>query len=319
MIKKLGIMSALLMTCCSVYAHGIYFAERVQKTALVYGVGADDLRIVKRLPKITTFKAFNEQWQEVDAELKVYDPMVFVEGKHDALAAVMNNGIWSNTGEGHWIGKGRDEFSRILDGTRFTIFIPLLAALACSTGTLIALFSAVSGPRTDEVISRFMDALISIPSKIFSLVMIAAFGSSVPLLLTITAISYMPGSFRIARALAVNVANMDFVTVARTRGESRLYLAVKEILPNILHPMLADFGLRFVFVVLLLSSLSFLGLGVQPPEADLGSLVRENISGLAEGAPAVIIPAIAIATITIAVNLLIDSLRGGATYAARGK
>ena len=211
-------------------------------------------------------------------------------------------------------------FSRILDGTRFTIFIPLLAAaLACSTGTLIALFSAVSGPRTDEVISRFMDALISIPSKIFSLVMIAAFGSSVPLLLTITAISYMPGSFRIARALAVNVANMDFVTVARTRGESRLYLAVKEILPNILHPMLADFGLRFVFVVLLLSSLSFLGLGVQPPEADLGSLVRENISGLAEGAPAVIVPAIAIATITIAVNLLIDSLRGGATYAARGK
>ena len=95
---------------------------------------------------------------------------------------------------------GRDVFSRILDGTRFTIFIPLLAAaLACSTGTLIALFSAVSGPRTDEVISRFMDALISIPSKIFSLVMIAAFGSSVPLLLTITAISYMPGSFRIAR------------------------------------------------------------------------------------------------------------------------
>ena len=215
---------------------------------------------------------------------------------------------------------GRDVFSRLLDGARYTIFIPLVAAaLACSTGTLIALISAVSNKRTDEIISRFMDALISIPSKIFSLVMIAAFGSSVPILLAITAISYMPGSFRIARSLAVNVANMDFVTVARTRGESRFYLAVKEILPNILHPMLADFGLRFVFVVLLLSSLSFLGLGVQPPSADLGSLVRENISGLAEGAPAVIIPAFAIATITIAVNLLIDSLRGSATYAAGDK
>ena len=129
----------------------------------------------------------------------------------------------------------------------------------------------------------------------------------------------MPGAFRIARALAVNVANMDFVTVARTRGEGKLYLAVKEILPNILHPMLADFGLRFVFVVLLLSSLSFLGLGVQPPQADLGSLVRENISGLAEWAPAVIIPALAIATITIAVNLLIDSFRGSATYSAGDK
>ena len=223
----------------------------------------------------------------------------------------------------YWLGTdylGRDVLSRLLDGARFTIFIPLAAAgLACATGTFIALFAAVSHRRTDETISRFMDALISIPSKIFALVMIAAFGSSVPILLTITAISYMPGSFRLARSLAVNVANMDFVTVARTRGESRVYLAVKEILPNIVHPMLADFGLRFVFVVLLLSSLSFLGLGVQPPQADLGSLVRENISGLAEGAPAVIVPAIAIATITIAVNLLIDSLRGGATYSAGSK
>lgn len=215
---------------------------------------------------------------------------------------------------------GRDVLSRLLDGARYTVFIPLFAAaLACSAGTFIALFSVVSHPRTDEIISRLMDALISIPSKIFSLVMIAAFGSSIPILLLITAISYMPGSFRIARALAVNVANMDFVTVAQARGEGRLYLAIKEILPNIIHPMLADFGLRFVFVVLLLSSLSFLGLGVQPPQADLGSLVRENISGLAEVAPAVIIPTFAIATITIAVNLLIDSLRGGATYAARGK
>lgn len=109
MFKKLGIMSALLVTCCTAYAHGIYFAERVQKTALVYGVGADDLKIVKRLPKISHFTAFNKDWQEVEAELKVYDPMVFVEGDHDALAAVMKNGIWSNTPDGRWIGKGRDE------------------------------------------------------------------------------------------------------------------------------------------------------------------------------------------------------------------
>lgn len=215
---------------------------------------------------------------------------------------------------------GRDVLSRLLDGTRYTVFIPLAAAaMACSAGTFIALYASVSHPRTDEIISRFMDALISIPSKIFSLVMIAAFGSSITILLAITAISYMPGSFRIARSLAVNVAKMDFVTVAKARGEGRVYLAVKEILPNIIHPMLADFGLRFVFVVLLLSSLSFLGLGVQPPEADLGSLVRENISGLFDVAPAVIVPALAIATITIAVNLLIDSMRGRATYAAGGK
>lgn len=206
---------------------------------------------------------------------------------------------------------GRDVLSRILHGARYTIGLALAAAgLAAITGTLLGIFSAVSPRWVDESISRLMDALISIPSKIFALVMIASFGSSLPILLLITAISYTPGCFRIARSLAVNQNQMEFVLVARARGEGRAYLAWAEILPNMIHPMLADFGLRFVYVVLLLSSLSFLGLGVQPPDADLGSLVRENISGLAEAAPAVIMPALAIASITIGVNLLIDSLRG---------
>jgi peptide/nickel transport system permease protein len=134
----------------------------------------------------------------------------------------------------------------------------------------------------------------------------------VPLLLLTVALTYLPGAFRIARSLAVNLNTMDYVQVARARGESRLYIACIEILPNMRNPMLADFGLRFGFVVLLLSGLSFLGLGVQPPAADLGSLVRENISGLGDGAPAVILPALAIATLTIGVNLLIDSLPGRA-------
>lgn len=109
MFKKLGIMSALLVTCCNAYAHGIYFAERVQETALVYGVGADDLKIVKRLPKISTFESFDEKWHPEDAELKVNGPMVFVEGDHEAVAAVMKNGIWSRTPDGEWIAAGRDE------------------------------------------------------------------------------------------------------------------------------------------------------------------------------------------------------------------
>jgi peptide/nickel transport system permease protein len=152
--------------------------------------------------------------------------------------------------------------------------------------------------------------LISSPSKIFSLVMVAAFGSSLPLLLLIAAFTYVPGNYRIARSLAVNLNQMDYVQVARARGERRIYVAISEILPNMIHPLLADFGLRFMFVVLLLSGLSFLGLGVQPPNADLGSLVRENISGLPEGALAILVPAIAIATITVGANLLIDSLPG---------
>jgi peptide/nickel transport system permease protein len=124
------------------------------------------------------------------------------------------------------------------------------------------------------------------------------------------AIIYLPGCYRIVRSVAVNVAALDFVTVARARGESTPYIMLHEVLPNILGPVLADFGLRFIYVVLLLSSLSFLGLGVQPPAADWGSLVRENISGLAYGAPAVIMPALAIASLTIAVNLTIDAIFG---------
>jgi peptide/nickel transport system permease protein len=206
---------------------------------------------------------------------------------------------------------GRDVLSRLLHGARFTVGLAFLAALTASvTGTALALSAAVSTRWIDEVTSRGMDTLISLPSKVFALVIVAAFGSSVPILLLLASITYVPGAFRIARALATNLNAMDYVHAARARGEGRLHVAVVEILPNMIHPMLADFGVRFVFVVLLLSGLSFLGLGVQPPDADLGSLVRENMSGLAEGAPAVIVPAIAIATITIGMNLLIDSMPG---------
>jgi peptide/nickel transport system permease protein len=204
---------------------------------------------------------------------------------------------------------GRDMLSRILYGARYTIGVALAATvLACLAGTTLGMAAAAAGGWTDAVMSRAIDALISIPGKMFALVVVAAFGSSIPVLIVTAAIIYTPGSFRITRSLAVNVNAMDFVQVARARGERTLYIMREEILPNVIGPVLADLGLRFVYVVLLLSGLSFLGLGIQPPNADWGSLVRENIGGLGEGAPAVIMPAFAIATLTIAVNLLIDNL-----------
>jgi len=176
---------------------------------------------------------------------------------------------------------GRDMLTRILYAARFTIGLALVAALAASvTGTTLALIAATAGGWVDEVMSRLMDAFISIPSKMLALVMVAAFGSSVGLLILTAALSYTPGAYRIARSLAVNVRTLEYVQAARARGEGLAYTAGVEILPNMVNPMLADFGLRFVFVVLLLSGMSFLGLGVQPPDADLGSLVRENIGGL---------------------------------------
>lgn len=206
---------------------------------------------------------------------------------------------------------GRDILSRLLHGAPYTIGVALLGtALACTSGLVLALVAAASGGWIDAAISRLQDTLIAIPNKIFALLMVASFGSSVPVLLLMAAFAYMPGSFRIARASAVNVMTMDFVRVARTRGEAMPYIIFIEVLPNMLRPVLTDFGLRFVYVVLLLSAMSFLGLGIQPPDADWGSLVRENILGLGEGAPAVLVPAVAIATLTMGVNLLIDSFGG---------
>lgn len=211
-----------------------------------------------------------------------------------------------------WLGSdylGRDVFSRILMGARFTVGISLAAVtIACTCGVVLGMCAAVIGGWFDAALSRFLDAVNSIPSKLFGLVVVAAVGSSIPVLIITLSVIYTPGAYRFARALAVNVNTMDFVTVARVRGENLLYLIGAEILPNIIRPVLADLGLRFVFIVLLLSGLSFLGLGLQPPNADWGALVRENIGGLPFAAPAVIFPSIAIASLTISVNLLIDNL-----------
>jgi len=214
-----------------------------------------------------------------------------------------------------WFGSdflGRDVLSRLLVGAQFTVGLSAIAVtIAVSLGTGLALTAAV-GPRwLDELLSRAMDTLISIPSKIFALVLVAAFGSSIVLLTIVVSITYVPGNFRIARSLAVGLTRLDYVEVARARGEGRVYIALIEMLPNMIRPLLADIGLRFVFIVLLLSGLSFLGLGLQPPDADLGSLVRENVSGLGVGALAILVPAAAIASLTVGVNLLIDAATQG--------
>jgi peptide/nickel transport system permease protein len=204
---------------------------------------------------------------------------------------------------------GRDMLSRVLIGARYTIGVALPATAGASlTGSILGMLAASRGGAVDAVLSRGMDMLITFPSIIFSMVVVAGFGSSVLVLILTAAIIYAPGCYRIMRAIAVDIEATDFVRVARARGERSAAIMFGEILPNMISPLLTDFGLRFVFIVLLLSSLSFLGLGIQPPLADWGGLVRENIEGLSVGAPAVLAPAVAIAVLTVAVNLLIDNL-----------
>ncbi|ABE42027.1 ABC transporter permease [Polaromonas sp. JS666] len=239
-------------------------------------------------------------------------PWILPHGSGDMSTA----GVFDAISRTHWLGTdylGRDILSRVMDGARYTVGVALAATvMACAAGTLLGLLAAVNGGWFDAVLSRLLDTLVSIPSKMLALIIVAAFGSSIPLLIVTVAVVYTPGAYRIARALAVNINAMDYVTVARARGEGRTYIMLREVLPNIAGPLLADMGLRFVYAVLLLASLSFLGLGVQPPVADWGSLVRENIGALPTGGAAVIAPALAIATLTIAVNLVIDNLPGRA-------
>ena len=230
---------------------------------------------------------------------------------HD-LGEMSAAGVFQPMSAEHWLGTdylGRDMLTRIIAGAPYTLGVAFAATvLACGFGAALGLLASVSGGWLDAAMSRTLDTLVSIPSKLLALVIIAGFGSSTTLLVATAAIVYTPGCFRIIRSLGVNINAMDYVVVARARGEKRSYIMRREILPNIWGPLLADMGLRFVYALRLLASLSFLGLGVQPPMADWGSLVRENLGALPMGGVSVVAPALAIAVLTIAVNLVIDNL-----------
>ena len=204
---------------------------------------------------------------------------------------------------------GRDTFSRILFGARNTIGISLAATLlAYLMGITLGILAAVRGGWVDMVISRINDAILALPNIMLGLIVIAALGSSIPNLIAIAALIYATSVFRIARALGLDIMVQDYVEAAQTRGEGIWWIIRAEILPNAAMPLATDFGLRLVFVVLFISSMSFLGLGVPPPASDWGSMVRENLQGLSVGSWAAIWPALAIASFTIAVNLIVDDI-----------
>ena len=204
---------------------------------------------------------------------------------------------------------GRDTLSRILYGARTTIGISFIATLwAYVIGVTLGIAAAIGSKLLDMTLSRLNDAVLAIPSLMLALVMIAALGSTIPLLILLTGIIYAASVFRIARSLGQDVMVSDFVEAARVRGEGLWWIITREILPNIAMPLATDFGLRFVWIILFISALSFLGLGVQPPMSDWGSMVKENLPGLIYGSIAPIVPSLAIATLTISVNMIVDDI-----------
>jgi peptide/nickel transport system permease protein len=204
---------------------------------------------------------------------------------------------------------GRDLLSRLVYGARNTISLALLTtALSFLFGSLMGFLAATMRGWVDQVLSRFVDIIISIPTLIFALIVLSAVGTAIPVLVTVIGIVYAMPVYRIARAVAMDIEIMDYVEAARLRGEGLWWIMWREILPNALTPLAAEFGLRFCFVFLLISGLSFLGLGLQPPLADWGAMVRGNADGIAWGIYHGLIPAGCIALLTISVNLLVDWL-----------
>ena len=202
---------------------------------------------------------------------------------------------------------GRDMFSRIIYGARNTVGLALVATiLAFIMGALGGLIAATKGGWFDQFMGRLVDVVMSVPSLIFALLLLSIFGTNATILIIIIAVIYSPRVFRLARAVAGNVVVMDYIEAARLRGEGTWYLIRKEILPNSMAPLIAEFGLEFCFVFLLVAGLSFLGLGIQPPTADWGSMVRENATMISFGEITPLIPAAAIALLTVAVNFVVD-------------
>jgi peptide/nickel transport system permease protein len=202
---------------------------------------------------------------------------------------------------------GRDMFSRVIYGARNTVGLALAATvLAFLMGAIGGLIAAVKGGWFDQFMGRAVDVIMSIPSLIFALLILSIFGTNATTLILVIAVIYSPRVFRLTRAVAGNVVVMDYIEAARLRGEGLWYLIRKEILPNSMAPLIAEFGLEFCFVFLLVAGLSFLGLGIQPPTADWGSMVRENATLISFGEITPLIPAAAIALLTVSVNFVVD-------------
>ena len=202
---------------------------------------------------------------------------------------------------------GRDMLTRLLFGARNTIGIAFITTcLAFLIGGIAGILAATLAGWVDQALSRFVDILMAIPALIFSLLLLTIFGTSIPVLIVIIAVLDSTRVFRLARAVSLNVVVMDFVEAARLRGEGIGWITIREVLPNIMPPLVAEFGLRFCFVFLTIAALSFLGLGIQPPTADWGSMVRDNATLITYGDVTPLLPAGAIALLTVGVNFVVD-------------
>ena len=202
---------------------------------------------------------------------------------------------------------GRDLYSRLIYAARNTVGIAFVTtALAFILGSILGLLAAILGGWLDQLLSRTVDVLMAIPALIFALLLLTIVGTNIINMILVIALIDSTRVFRLARAVAMNIVVMDYVEAARLRGEGLWHLIRREILPNAMAPLVAEFGLRFCFVFLTISALSFLGLGIQPPTADWGSMVKDTATLITFGDITPLLPAACIALLTVSVNFVVD-------------
>ena len=216
-------------------------------------------------------------------------------------------GVWS-----HPLGTdelGRDVLSRLIHSIRMSLLIAFGATIiGAAFGTTMGFLAAHFRGLVEQAVLALVDFSAALPFLILALAVLAFFGNSLWLFIVLLGFHAWERYARIARGLAISAGAQGYAAAVRQLGARPLRVYARHILPNIASTLIISMTLAFPEVILLESGLSFLGLGVQPPDADWGSLVRENIGGLPFGAPAVLMPSVAIATLTISVNLLIDNL-----------
>lgn len=231
-------------------------------------------------------------------------------------------GAWEAPSATHLLGTdtiGRDILSRVIYGGQITLFVALAASvMSFSIGSVLGFLAAIRGGWTDLILSRLVDLMMAIPTLIVALVVLSVLPLNLTVLILVMGVLDSTRVFRLSRAVATDIVALDYIEAARLRGEKSRWIIFREVLPNALSPLVAEFGLRFIYAVLFISTLSFLGIGVQPPLADWGGMVKENKDGLIYGKAAALVPALAIAFLAISVNLVADwiltrtsSLKGG--------
>ena len=202
---------------------------------------------------------------------------------------------------------GRDMLTRLIYGARNTVGIAfVITSLAFVIGGFTGMLAATLGGWIDQILSRIVDVLMAIPGLVFVLLVLSFFGTAIPVLIIVIAIFESTRVFRLTRAVAMNVEVMDYVEISKLRGESMWWIVWSELLPNTTAPLVAEFGVRFTYTFLFITALSFLGLGIQPPIADWGGMVRENAVLITFSDFTPLLPAAAIAILTVSVNFIID-------------